>query len=113
MRSPAWNLLDGNTGAGNSQFTSFNSVKLYAANSTRWYQDFLSVWAKVTTIGQGQLKCIDDLCTTTTSTTTTQTSTSTSTKTTTTATTTSATSTSTTKTTATATTTVARKTGRR
>ena len=68
MQSPSWNLLSGNTGTGRSTFTSFDQVKLYAANSTRWYQDFLAVWAKVTTIGQSQLKCVDDLCTTTTTT---------------------------------------------
>jgi len=114
MQSPSWNLLSGNTGFGNSDFTSFNQVKLYAANSTRWYEDFLSVWAKATTIGQGQLKCIDDLCTTTTTTSTTTVTSTSSTKTTTTVTstsssktTTTATSTSSTKTTTTATTTSA------
>jgi len=64
MTDPAANHITSASGT----FTTYDSVKLYAANSTRWYQDFLLVWAKVTTIGQAQLKCIDDLCTTTTTT---------------------------------------------
>lgn len=78
MQAPAWNLI---SSSGN--FTSYDQFKLYAANSTRWYRDFLSVWAKATTIGQGSLKCIDDLCTTTTTTATATTTTATATVTTT------------------------------
>jgi len=87
MQAPAWNLLSKQPSG--SSFTSYDQVKLYAANSTRWYQDFLLVWEKATSIGQGTLKCVDDLCpSTSTTTTATRTATNTATHTATTATTT-------------------------
>jgi len=67
MEAPAWNLIKSQSGT----FTSYDQFRLYATNSTRWYQDFLLVWAKATAVGQRSLKCIDDLCITTTTTATT------------------------------------------
>jgi len=106
METPAWNLVTASgTNGASTNFMSYDWVKLYAANSTRWYSDFLSVWSKVTTIGQSGLKCPDDLgCRTTTTSTTTVTTTTKTTATTTTATETTTTKTSTTSVTTTSTT---------